>query len=154
MPAFTRANVVPILSALLVAFIVYGCSSESELRPFTSDGCSMFPDASVISGADWCSCCFEHDIAYWQGGTAAERETADRALESCVAQKTGDAAFARLMYTGVRAGGSPYFYNWYRWGYGWGYERKYQSLTPAEQSRAGDLLGEYFSGNPDAVCPD
>jgi hypothetical protein len=107
-----------------------------------------------MRGADWCSCCFEHDIAYWQGGTEAERAIADRALEACVAQKTGDDAFARLMYTGVRAGGSPYFYNWYRWGYGWGYERKYQSLTPAEQFRADELLGQYFSGNPETVCPD
>jgi hypothetical protein len=36
----------------------------------------------------------------------------------------------------VRFGGSPYFYNWYRWGYGWSYLRndrgKYQALTEDE----------------------
>ena len=36
------------------------------------------------------------------------------------------------MYEGVRFGGSPYFYNWYRWGYGWGYERGYGELSIEE----------------------
>lgn len=128
------------------------CTSEKGLRPFSSDGCSLFPDSSVISGEDWCSCCFEHDISYWKGGTEAEREAADRSLQACVAEKTGDTAFARLMYEGVRAGGSPYFYSWYRWGYGWEFERKYQELTPAESARASTLMDEYYAGEPEQVC--
>ena len=58
------------------------------------------------------------------------------------------------MYEGVQAGGSPYFYNWYRWGYGWGYERKYQPLTAAESSEADTLLADYFDNQPAAVCAD
>jgi hypothetical protein len=140
----------------LLALIAYGflvsCSSDADLKSFTSDGCSLFPDASVISGDNWCSCCFEHDVAYWRGGTEEEREAADRALQACVSEKTGNAALGRLMYEGVQAGGSPYFLTWYRWGYGWDYERKYRALTPTEVTRADALLDEYFGNAPAAVC--
>jgi len=132
------------------------CRSDPapELQPFTSDGCSLFPDADLISGDDWCSCCFEHDIAYWRGGTEGERLAADHELQRCVTAKTGNEILARLMFGGVQAGGSPYFYNWYRWGYGWGYERKYQALTPAENKRAGVLLEEYMATNATNFCGD
>ena len=134
--------------------LVGACNSESELQPFTSDGCSLFPDADLISGDDWCSCCFEHDIAYWRGGTEAERLAADQELQRCVTAKTSNEMMGRLMFEGVQAGGSPYFYNWYRWGYGWGYERRYQALTPAENARAGVLLEEYRSTNATNFCGD
>ena len=138
--------------AAIAALMLVACSGDSELKAFTSDGCSLFPDGSLISAADWCDCCYVHDIAYWKGGTAEEREAADRALERCVAERTGDQAFAGLMYEGVRFGGSPYFYNWYRWGYGWSYERKYRPLTAAEQERAAALLAEAGVDDPRAVC--
>ena len=132
--------------------IAIACSSDSQLRPFTSDGCSLFPDSSPISAHDWCSCCFEHDLAYWRGGTSEERATADLLLEDCVLQKTGDESFAKLMYAGVRAGGSPYFYNRYRWGYGWRFDRKYQSLTPKESEIADGLVEEYFTSIDGPLC--
>ena len=139
-------------SPALLLIMLVACSGDSELKPFTSDGCSLFPDASLISAADWCDCCYVHDIAYWKGGTEQERDAADRALERCVAEKTGNAQFAYMMYEGVQFGGSPYFYNWYRWGYGWGYERKYQPLTPTEAERADELLADAESNNVRAVC--
>ena len=139
---------------IFALLFLFACSTESELRPFTSDGCSLFPDSSLITGEDWCSCCFEHDIAYWKGGTEEEREAADRALQACVVTKTGDELLGLAMYEGVRAGGSPYFYNWYRWGYGWEYGRNYQALTPDESARADELLTQYYNGNPEAVCAD
>jgi hypothetical protein len=128
------------------------CPSESELRPFTSDGCSLFPDSSPITQDDWCSCCFEHDLSYWRGGTAEEREAADALLRDCVFEKTQDATLANAMYEGVRVGGSPYFYNWYRWGYGWGYERKYQALTPDESKAADRLVENYYATTDEPVC--
>ena len=57
------------------------------------------------------------------------------------------------MYQGVRFGGSPYFYNWYRWGYGWSYERKYQKLTLEEQRLVSDKLFEYFEQTKDGDSP-
>ena len=113
-----------IVRRALLTFVMAGlcsCSTDATLKPFTSDGCSLFPDSSLISENDWCSCCFEHDIAYWKGGTDEERKIADEILRDCVAGKTGNATLANAMHDGVRLGGSPYFYNWYRWGYGWDY---------------------------------
>ena len=140
--------------AIVIALflVLAGCRSEPGLKPFTSDGCSLFPDRALISGDDWCACCFEHDIAYWRGGTRAEREAADAALRDCVADKTGDRAFAQLMYAGVRAGGSPYFYTWYRWGYGWPFDRKYEPLSAAEKRQAAELLAEYRASESAPVC--
>ena len=137
---------------LLVSVVTVGCSSDTELRPFTSDGCTLFPETSLINADDWCSCCFEHDIAYWRGGTAEDRETADLKLKNCVKEKTNNDALAILMYEGVRFGGSPYFYNWYRWGYGWEFDRKYQPLSSAEIEVADARLAEYFAEQPEAVC--
>ncbi|MEN7341789.1 MAG: hypothetical protein AAAFM81_02565 [Pseudomonadota bacterium] len=138
--------------ALLIALT--SCRSEPALKPFSSDGCSLFPDASPLSQKDWCACCFEHDIAYWKGGTREEREAADLALKDCVAKRTGNQALAGTMYEGVRAGGSPYFYNWYRWGYGWPYARKYQALTDAEQQEAARLLAIWEPSERAKACPD
>lgn len=143
---FVRASLVVLFGSLIA------CSDKSELAPFTSDGCSLFPDASVITSQDWCSCCFEHDMAYWKGGTEEEREAADAALRDCVAQRTGNSVLADVMYEGVRFGGSPYFYNWYRWGYGWGYERQYQELTGEESALANLLLDEFLEESPFGVC--
>ena len=136
----------------LLGLLVTACSGDSELSAFSSDGCSLFPDASIISSDDWCSCCFEHDVAYWRGGTTQQRLVADKELKRCVAEKTNNEALATLMYEGVRVGGSPYFYNWYRWGYGWGYDRKYQALTTEEHLLADELLSQYFANSPAKVC--
>lgn len=122
------------------------------MSAFSSDGCSLFPDAAVIGPADWCSCCFDHDVAYWRGGTSAERIDADARLRDCVLSKTDNAALAEAMYHGVRVGGSPYFYNWYRWGYGWPFDRGYQPLSEAEQQTAARLLEEYREQSPENVC--
>ena len=56
------------------------------------------------------------------------------------------------MYEGVRFGGSPYFYNWYRWGYGWGFERTYQALTTEETALADLMMQEYEQGNSGFQC--
>lgn len=133
--------------------ILAACSSDSGLGPFSSDGCSLFPDSSLITKDDWCACCFTHDIAYWHGGTYDEREAADSRLRDCVLEKTGNKVLATLMYEGVRFGGSPYFYNWYRWGYGWSYDRKYQTLSSAERERADELIEAYFASAEKPVCP-
>ena len=148
-----RSKTANILLSIAVCCLL-ACSSESGLKPFRSDGCSLFPDAALISGDDWCDCCFDHDVQYWRGGTRAERDAADRQLQRCVEERTGNAALASAMYEGVRLGGSPYFYNWYRWGYGWEFERKYQALSEMEVSAADKLLDEYFATVTAPACAD
>ena len=75
---------------LLVPLLIFGGVNVKEIKDFKSDGCSLFPDRSLMSQEDWCLCCFEHDIVYWKGGTEAERLKADEALRDCVFQKTGE----------------------------------------------------------------
>ena len=141
-----------IIIALLI-LILPGCNGdEKQISDFTSDGCSLFPDSSIILESDWCECCFEHDIAYWQGGTKEERLKADEVLRDCVKEKTGDENLANVIFKGVRFGGSPYFYNWYRWGYGWSYDRKYKKLTAEEKKQVEMKLKKYFAINPAHPC--
>ena len=104
-----------LLSALLW---LSGCASTNELAEFTSDGCSLFADGTLQDHRLWCDCCFAHDLAYWRGGSAAQREEADLTLRACVLERTANPALAEIMYEGVRFGGSPVFPSWYRWGYG------------------------------------
>lgn len=141
--------------AWLAAFfaLLAACSQDSDLAPFKSDGCSLFPDSSLITEQDWCSCCFEHDLIYWQGGTREQREVADTRLKECVFEKTRNSALANLMYEGVRFGGSPYFLNWYRWGYGWSYDRKYQALTTEELESANAMIENFYGSAREPACP-
>ena len=114
-----------------------------ELSKFTSDGCSLFINGTFENPELWKDCCFQHDIAYWQGGTKEEREAADLAFKKCVEKKTGNSGLAELMYQAVRKGGEPYFPTWYRWGYGWPLGRGYRSLTIAEKDLVKIKLAEY-----------
>ena len=102
-----------------------------KLQPFTSDGCSAFPDGTLFQQTLWQQCCTTHDKAYWQGGTYQQRLDADLALEACVA-KVGEPDIAKLMLAGVRVGGSPYWPTSFRWGYGWKYPHAYKKLTASE----------------------
>ncbi|HHJ34827.1 MAG TPA: hypothetical protein ENJ87_03585 [Gammaproteobacteria bacterium] len=105
----------------------------SELKPFTSDGCSAFPDGTLAQRQLWLDCCTEHDRAYWKGGTYEERLDADRQLRACVA-RVGEPEVALLMLAGVRVGGTPYLPTAFRWGYGWSYPRFYGPLDQEELS--------------------
>jgi hypothetical protein len=138
--------------AAILAATLLSCGSGNALRPFYSDGCSLFPDGKLGDGRLWCDCCFAHDIAYWRGGTEAERKESDQALRSCVLEKTRDPRLAAMMYEAVRLGGSPVFLNWYRWGYGWPYGRGYEPLTDREQVEARERLAEYRLKNPKGYC--
>jgi hypothetical protein len=136
----------------LAAFTACAAAAASDLRDFSSDGCSLFPDGTIAERSKWCDCCFEHDIAYWQGGTEQERKAADEALRDCVRERTGDQKLAETMYLGVRAGGHPVFPTWYRWGYGWDYGRGYRPLTDDEWARTQEKLSAYRAAHPEGYC--
>jgi hypothetical protein len=134
-PLPTRSpNPWPTRLLLLLLFMApTGIALAGDLEPFTTDGCSAFPDGTPDQRSLWIECCIRHDLAYWKGGTEAERKTADEALQACVAQ-VGEPEIAKLMLAGVRVGGSPYLPTPFRWGYGWPYKRGYQALTEAERT--------------------
>lgn len=142
------------LRALLpiVLILLCGCSSilpfsreESHtLDPFTSDGCSMFPDGTHAEKDLWSECCMEHDIAYWRGGTEEDREEADERLRECVVIKTGDRKLAQTIFNAVQTWGAPIYPSKYRWGYGWQYGRDYGPLTDRELEQVVERLTDYF----------
>jgi hypothetical protein len=131
-----------------------GCAGAPGLHDFTSDGCSLFPDGDVKHRELWCECCFEHDIAYWRGGTDENRKKADETLRDCVLARTKNKALANLMYQGVRAGGQPIFPTWYRWGYGWKFGRGYAPVTEEEQRLVQEKLEAYRNRHPQGYCQD
>ena len=95
----------------------------AEMPPlaFTSDGCSLWPDDG------WVSCCVEHDIAYWCGGSADDRWRADNELLLCI-RDCCSGNLGRLTYLGVRVGGVPWQPGPWRWGYGFPGIRGYEEL--------------------------
>ena len=129
-----------VLSSLsgLVVFVLLSAGPATiyagELAPFTSDGCSLFPDGSGENSYLWLSCCREHDLSYWRGGTRTERQAADDALKHCVAAK-GYPKVAALMSMGVIVGGSPFLPTPFRWGYGWPYPRGYRALSIQDEAQ-------------------
>lgn len=99
---------------------------------FTTDGCSLWPDGS------WVSCCVDHDMAYWCGGSCEDRAHADATLRQCVAEH-GPVGMGTTMYVGVRIGAPPWYPFPFRWGYGWDWPHGY-----------GCLQGDGSAGQPGA----
>ena len=103
----------------------------SELVPFTTDGCSSFPDGNWENHELWLECCTAHDFAYWIGGSYQDRLDADNALQECVSD-VGEHFVGIFMLAGVRIGGTPFLPTSFRWGYGWPYPRAYADPTDKE----------------------
>ena len=125
---------------LIIAFLslFIGVAEAEQLQPFTSDGCSSFPDGTFEQNKLWLSCCTAHDYDYWKGGSYDDRLASDKALKACVAG-VGEPEIALLMLAGVRVGGTPFFPTTFRWGYGWSYPRFYGSLTEEELQKVEKL---------------
>lgn len=126
---------------LFISTLVPAIAFAGDLRPFTTDGCSSFPDGTSEQPSLWSACCVHHDIAYWKGGTRDERRVADKVLAQCVAY-VGKPKTASLMLAGVRLGGTPYWPTSYRWGYGWPFMRGYKALSEEEQADVKQQLDE------------
>ena len=85
----------------------------------------MWPDG-MFTGETWQTCCVEHDIAYWCGGTPAMRVEADEELRQCVGLRY-HGWMGALMKPGVRVGGVPWLPAYWRWGYGHRFPEPYSS---------------------------
>lgn len=108
-----------------------------DVVPFTTDGCSSFPDG-FNTGKDnfkqWRHCCVKHDFDYYAGGTKLAKNISDSKLSQCVSKalnsdkvtrtdKIFGNSMGRIMLDGVKVGGLPKFLMFksqagYRWGYG------------------------------------
>jgi hypothetical protein len=146
-----------VLIALLTTLSLVSCiagrsHNAKDLAPFTSDGCSLFPDGTLKDRNLWCDCCQQHDLAYWQGGSIDERQQADTSLHDCVSARTGDQQLAEIIYLGARTGGHPAFPTWFRWGYGWPYGRGYQPLNDVEKLQVKERRAAYAQRYPAGYC--
>lgn len=124
-----------------------GSVVATELAQFSSDGCSLFPEGTPVQPQLWLSCCVEHDLAYWQGGSASQRQLADNVLDQCVSRQ-GQPLIGSMMRQGVRLGGSAYLPTSFRWGYGWPYthylSRAYAPLSPKEKAQVRARLQQWL----------
>lgn len=125
---------------ILSVYIFVGSqtANANALAPFTSDGCSAFPDGTFKQEQLWLLCCQRHDFDYWKGGTYQQRLHSDIKLKQCVTQ-VGEPEIALLMLSGVRVGGTPYLPTSFRWGYGWPYPKGYSELTVNELAQVKKL---------------
>lgn len=148
-----------VLISLLTVLSLSSCTGRrppdtAGLVPFTSDGCSLIPDGTFKEPGLWCDCCQNHDLSYWQGGSADDRNRTDARLRDCVLAMTNDQLLAETIYHGVRAGGHPAFPTWYRWGYGWPYGRGYLPLSAMEKEQVQQLLARYAQHHPTGYCAE
>lgn len=150
---FSKANVVGVLFVSLLLQIIGAAGGSSpafadslprnsvtrKINPFTTDGCSFYPDGNPNGNQvdEWKHCCVIHDLAYWMGGLEHYKIAADQALKECVNKTPASGAgFGQpsLIYLGVLVGGAP---SWgpiknpagFRWGYGWPNNVRYLPLN-------------------------
>ena len=116
---------------IFILLSVWVPTYAQPILPFTTDGCSAFPDGTWKDRKLFLNCCTLHDFAYWQGGTVEQRLSADYQFSQCISN-IGQPELAQLMLIGVRVGGSPYWPTPFRWGYGWPYPKGYGKLNANE----------------------
>lgn len=133
---------------LICAATFTSCATRpGQLKDFQSDGCSSFPDGTLIHPRKWHAHCAKHDLAYWQGGTRAQRREADLELIRGV-RAEGHPVLACLIYSGVRIGGAPWWPTSWRWGFGWPYPRGYKVLDPNEQRQINEVRAKIKRDSP------
>lgn len=128
------------LSLFLLAPIV-GAQPDTEiskesalgLKPFFTDGCTLFIDGPKDQPTLWRHCCVEHDLRYWFGGSKDDRDSTDLRLKACV-EKAAGANWANLIYYGVRTGRLSPIKNKTQWNWGWKEKRESVPLTTDEIS--------------------
>lgn len=131
-----RISLVTILSfafSFLFAFSLSATVKSNSLKPFETDGCTMFIDGPRTQPSLWRQCCVEHDLRYWFGGNQYDMDKTDLRLKSCVNDIAGP-TWAELIYLGVRTGHKSPIKNKTQWGWGWNLKRPNSSLN-TEESR-------------------
>lgn len=137
---------IAMLYGLLMLVSQQASAEANRLKPFSTDGCSLWVDGTPTKTNLWRDCCVAHDKAYWLGGSQEQRQQADTNFKLCVSEKAGR-SMAEYMYVNVLWGGSAYWLTPYRWGYGWNYweagkPRGYKIPSPEEQLQIARLIDD------------
>jgi hypothetical protein len=126
--------------ALLITFKAYPFSSPAtKLIKFKTDYCTGFPEGTFFRRNLWKSCCYDHDLRYWFGGTKQDEKTADIVLKQCVSKKAGS-FYGNIMYYGVRTGHYSPIKHRFKWGWGWPNRHAYKKLNSTEKKVILDSL--------------
>ena len=125
-------NLFIIFYSFLFLFGLQANGAEPQLKEFSTDNCSMFPEGTFDNQTLWKKCCLEHDVMYWMGGTKIDKKIADLQLRACV-EREGEAFIGWLMENGVRFGGQPLLNAPWKWGYGWEGREAFKELTSTEK---------------------
>ncbi len=128
---------------------VWSDRNGNQLRIFKTDGCTLSPDGPPDQPKLWRSCCVQHDIAYWKGGTKEERTAADDNLKSCIEKKTERKGVASLYHSGVQLSGSPKLKQPWSWGFGWLNNTEYERLDEERACFAHLVLEDLRAENPE-----
>ena len=104
---------------------------DNSLKPFFTDGCTLFVDGPPNKPGLWRDCCILHDMRYWYGGNQSNMNQADLNLKSCVNSVAGS-KWAELLYLGVRTGHHSPIRNKTHWSWGWLTPRALSELTVSE----------------------
>lgn len=116
---------------LLLSFTSPNVEAANTLKPYFTDGCTMFVDGPLKQPKLWLHCCEEHDMRYWFGGSIADMDQTDLRLKACV-KKVAGSGWAEIIYRGVRAGHSSPIKNKTHWSWGWVNERANLPLNNIE----------------------
>jgi CubicO group peptidase (beta-lactamase class C family) len=108
-------------------------------QAFATDGCTGWPDEVVLS------CCIDHDMAYWCGGSRKARKQADAGLRACVKEKYGEwpgPVVGWMMQAAVTTAGSPHLPTYWRWGYGHEFGGGYCDDPGPDEQASAEPAGE------------
>ena len=133
-------------------------SIDNSLKPFFTDGCTLFVDGPPHEPGLWRDCCVLHDMRYWYGGSEKNMDQADLNLKSCVNTVAGS-KWAELIYLGVRTGHHSPIRNKTHWSWGWEKPRIKTELSkveleyvkneiyhlPLDQKLIDQFIKEYFT---------
>lgn len=120
-----------LLLPFIASITLQRSEANSTLKPFYTDGCTLFLDGTNKNNKLWLHCCEEHDMRYWVGGSEADRDKTDLRLKTCVQEVAGE-TWAKLIYAGVRTGHFSPIKNKTHWSWGWNQKRKDSELNSSE----------------------
>ncbi len=124
----------------------------APLKPFSTNGCTGFPDGTLNHPELWRHCCILHDLAFWAGGCERDRDRADLDLRDCVSNVAG-APLGFVLYVGVRIGSwSPIKIKSERWNHGWQDGRA--EHTPLSAQDVETISRALLDAPPSGVSPD
>lgn len=122
---------------------------SNKLKPFYTDGCTLFIDGPPFKPRLWRHCCVEHDLRFWFGGDHEDLNDANLRLASCVKDVAGD-FWAQVIFRGVRVGKYSPIKHKTHWAWGWENPRHKDKLTQNEIIYVLDQLRK-TSVNPEII---